>query len=672
MPDDLLKNLNDKQKEAVLKTEGPVLIIAGPGSGKTRALTHRVAYLIKGKKIPPFNILAVTFTNKAASEMRERIVRLLGTKRFLDLPTIGTFHAVCVQILRKHLHLFGLENNFTIYDKADQLALMKQIMRDQNIDETQWNPRSILAHIGSAKNVLMDYEEYLLRAHNYFTQKVGELYKIYQKQLAKNQALDFDDLLMKTVELFKKYPKILREYQEKFKYILVDEYQDTNHAQYVLTKLLASKYRNLCVVGDDWQSIYMFRGANMQNILDFVKDYPEAKVVKLEQNYRSTPVILDAAHHVIVKNKQRTQKKMWTPKKGGPKIRVWVARNEREEGELIVEEIEEMVRQNECPSYRDFVVLYRTNAQSRALEEVFMRYGMPYKIVGGVRFYERKEIKDLLAYLRVIQNPRDSISLLRILNVPPRKIGPKTLGILQNYVQKTGLPLFEVMEKSEELGKYLSEEKIRDLKKFVKLISELQELSFEFPAAGVIKQVLIQTKYKNFLLDGTPEGEARFENAQELISVATKYSKLEPRVSLAVFLEEVSLIADIDAWEEKDNAVTLMTLHSAKGLEFPCAFICGLEEGILPHARSLLDPQELEEERRLLYVGMTRAKDDLFLSYTEQRLLYGEVKNSAPSQFLFDIPEKLIERNVAPFESLRYPRTTDFGKRPIPIEEIED
>lgn len=642
MPETILKNLNDKQKEAVTHELGPLIIIAGAGSGKTRALTHRVAYLIKKHGISPWNILAVTFTNKAANEMKERIKKLLAGSDLTSEPTVGTFHSTCVRILRKNLHLLDFENNFTIYDVADQQILMKRLMEERHIDSKQINPKAILNHISNAKSELIDPEKYLSMAHNYFTERVAELYGPYQDALRKNNALDFDDLLMKTIELFQGNPDVLDYYQEKFKFICVDEYQDTNHAQYTLVKLLAEKYRNICVIGDSDQSIYSWRGADIRNILDFEKDYPDAKIVMMEQNYRSTSVILEAAHEIIIKNRKRKDKKLWTEREGGEKITVIEARNERHEGEIIAEKIRDLTADYEAPPYNKFVVLYRTNAQSRAIEEVFLRYGLPYKIVGGIRFYERKEVKDMVAYLRVVQNSADSVSLLRIINTPARKIGTKTIEALQTHAGRNGLSFYDAMRRCEEISD-LNDGKIAAIKKFVKLIDQLKKANDEFSASGVIKHVLKLSGYREFVMDGTPEGEARYENIAELISVASKYDLLNPGVSLSVFLEEISLISDVDSMDDKENAVVLMTVHSAKGLEFDNVFIVGLEEGIFPHSRSMLEPEELEEERRLMYVAITRAMERLFLINARQRMLYGEAQSNAPSQFIGDIPATLVD-----------------------------
>jgi DNA helicase-2/ATP-dependent DNA helicase PcrA len=662
-----------------------VRVIAGAGSGKTKALTHRIAYMIQEKNVHPWNILAVTFTNKAAQEMKQRVVKLLQKEDEADLPALGTFHATCVRMLRKNIQLLGYENAFTIYDTADQQILVKQILKDLSIDEKQTNPRAILNYISGAKNELIGPERYHQFANNFFTERVAEVYEKYQARLRKNNALDFDDIIMMTVELFKKHPKILDIFHEKFQFISVDEYQDTNHAQYVLTNLLAEKYRNLCVIGDSDQSIYSFRGANITNILNFEKDYPEAKTIVLEQNYRSTQKILDAAHSIIVKNAKRKDKKLWTERAGGEKITLRTAENEREEGDFIAREILERLKKYETPDYRDFVILYRTNAQSRVLEEVFLRYGIPYKIVGGIRFYERKEVKDIVAYLRLVQNPNDSVSLLRVINTPSRKIGAKTIEALQQYSIQNGLSIYQSMEKivagleaaaaqngaSESTFSDLdvAGTKIEAIKKFVELIQKLQKINQEFPASGVIKHVLEYTGYKQMVDDNTAEGDARIENIYELVGVSSKYNNLEAGQSLSIFLEEISLIADIDTLNNQDNAVTFMTIHAAKGLEFPVVFLAGLEEGIFPHSRSLLEREELEEERRLMYVAITRAKDKLYMSHAKSRMLYGEVQTSAPSQFLADIPEELLEQPET--RKSRSLSVSEIGGSPIPSETVD-
>lgn len=679
----ILDNLNPRQLEAVTHFTGSLLVIAGAGSGKTRALTHRIAYLMREKGVSAWNILAVTFTNKAANEMKKRIGKLLGDGHpaelddFLGnnapadgragLPTIGTFHSVCIRILRKHIHLFGYENAFVIYDDADQQILVKRILESMGLDIKKVTPKAVLNHISNAKNQLIPYTEYSQFASDYFSEKVAQIYPKYQKALQQNNALDFDDIIMKTVELFQQFPDILDFYQEKFKFISVDEYQDTNKAQYLLIKLLAQKYQNICVIGDADQSIYSWRGATIQNIMDFEKDYPNTKVVVLEQNYRSTQIILDASNTVIQKNMKRKEKKLWTDRQGGQKIRHWLADNERHEGELVAREIENLLVGSEYPHYNDFVVLYRTNAQSRVMEEVLLKHGIPYRIVGGIRFYQRKEIKDILAYLRVIQNPNDSVSLMRIINVPARKIGTKTLECIQEFATRNNLSLFSAMMLANDVPE-LSGSKSEEINKFVKIIKELQGANAEFKASGMIKLVLERSGYKKFIDDGSVEAEARLENIAELVSVAQKYEKLEPGMSLSIFLEEVSLIADVDSIKEEDNAVTLMTVHSAKGLEFPHVFIAGLEEGIFPHNRSLLDRQELEEERRLMYVAMTRAMDNLYLLHARERTLYGESRVNAPSQFLEDIDAELVEANFGGHGSKSHLAVSDILGMPIPVE----
>lgn len=636
----LIESLNDKQREAVLQTEGPLLIIAGAGSGKTKALTHRIAYLIEEKKVMPEEILAVTFTNKAASEMKERVQHLLtGSQR--TLPVMGTFHSICVRLLRKHVHVLGYENTFTIYDSADQLAVMKRIFKARGINEKNCNPRAVLGAISNAKNELITPETFMGQAEGTFMETVASLYPIYQRELRQAGALDFDDLIMKTVELFQSHQDILLRYQQGFRYICVDEYQDTNHAQYVLVTLLAALHKNICVIGDDWQSIYSWRGANIRNILSFEEEYADAKVIKLEQNYRSTQVIVQAANAVVRNNSERTDKELWSDKEGDHAITVLESGNEREEAEKVLQNMMQLLQE---PGTRlaDFVMLYRTNAQSRILEEACMRHGMPYKIVGGVKFYERKEIKDVLAYLRLTLNPRDNVSFLRIVNVPARKIGAKTLEELSKIsqqVQEPLLPSINYVAESMDIGSGAK----RALQDFAALMMQLREANKEFPASGVIKHILRLAGYEDYLKDGTEEGEERLKNVQELISVATKYDNLEPGIALATFLEEVALVSDLDDFQDEDDAITLMTLHASKGLEFPFVYMVGLEEGLFPSSRSTLDPKDLEEERRLMYVGMTRAKDRLFLSFCNYRTLYGTSHGAIPSRFLDEIPEEFVE-----------------------------
>lgn len=670
---DILKGLNKKQLEAVTHFTGPMVIIAGAGSGKTRALTHRVAYLIQKHGIAPWNILAVTFTNKAASEMKTRIKNLIGIDDkqtgFSAEPTVGTFHSICVRILRKHIHLLDYDSNFTIYDANDQQVLMKRVMEELHIDSKKINPKALLSHVSNAKNELIDYEEYSAMASNYFTERVAEVFKPYQDALKKNNALDFDDLIMKTVELFLKHPEILDEYQEKWKFICVDEYQDTNQSQYKLINLLAEKYRNICVIGDSDQSIYSWRGADIRNILDFEKDYKDTKTVKLEQNYRSTQVILDAAHQIIIKNKKRREKKLWTDREDSENIKVIATNSERHEGETIAESIRDACSGYEAPPYNEFVVLYRTNAQSRVIEEIFLRYGIPYKIIGGIKFYARKEIKDIIAYLRIIQNPHDTVSLLRIVNTPTRKIGTKTIDVIQTYANLHGFSIYEAMQYAKDIDN-LNDGKVLGIQKFLNIIEQLQDINTKYPASEIIKQVFELTGYQDFVQDGSVEGEARYENILELMSVSAKYDELEPKTSLAIFLEEIALIADIDKMDDKENSVTLMTVHSAKGLEFNTVFIAGLEEGIFPHSRSMLEPEQLEEERRLMYVAVTRAKDDLYLLYARNRMLYGEAQYNPPSQFINDIADELIVRigEKRPSQMRSFGGHSGMGNKPIPFE----
>lgn len=654
--DEILENLNPDQKEAVTHTEGPLLVIAGAGSGKTKVLTHRIAYLIE-QGIPPNNILAVTFTNKAANEMKERVAELVASAA---QPTIGTFHSVCVRFLRAHIHNLGYENSFVIYDTADQDALIKQIINDLGIDAKTYAPRAILSKISQAKNHLIDPDGLASAAHNQFMIVVAQCYKEYQKRLKLSQALDFDDIIMKTIELFKSYPEILQTYQDRYQYIMVDEYQDTNYAQYVLIDLLSQKYKNIMVVGDSDQSIYGFRGANMSNILDFNKQFKDVKTVKLEINYRSTKNILDVAHNVIVKNQNRHDKRMRTERIEGEKVEVIAVQNSRDEAGEIAQKISSMRRSNLRVECNDFAVLYRTNAQSRIIEEAFIRYGIPYKIIGGVKFYSRKEIKDIVAYLKVVQNHHDSVSLLRIINVPPRKIGSKTIEVINAASNVLGMSMFDTMLSCDGISELPSAKK-ESLKKFADLIAHLKEKSHEYNVAGLLKYMLTEIGYKEFLLNNSDvatsseerrqggavgDGQTRLENVYELISVASKYNELEPSISLSTFLEEISLISDVDDLEESDNAVVLMTIHSAKGLEFPYVFLTGLEEGLFPHFNSLTSQEDLEEERRLLYVAITRAKEKLHLSFARTRMFYGDTRDCVPSQFLKDIPEEYLAGDV--------------------------
>ncbi|MBT6143541.1 DNA helicase PcrA [bacterium] len=671
----LLDGLNEKQKEAVTSIDGPLLVMAGAGSGKTKALTHRIAYLILEKQVAPEHILAVTFTNKAAKEMLERIEKLLSSAQLPSRPLIGTFHSICVKILRQHLHELDMENSFVIYDSADQQILVKRILKTIGMDDKKFNPRAILAAISQAKNQLIGPEEYNKSAFEYFNQKVAQVYLEYQKELKRANALDFDDIIMQTVNLFKSHPQILEHYQTRFKYISVDEYQDTNQAQYILIRQLANKFENLCVIGDSDQSIYSWRGANMRNILDFEKDFPKAKTVLLEQNYRSTKNILAAADKIISKNTLRKDKTLWTNNPDGDLIDVYESFNEKDEASYVISQINRALSKYESPKHSDFAILYRTNAQSRVLEEVLLRNGIPYKIVGGVKFYDRKEIKDIIAYLRVILNPSDSVGLTRIINTPARKIGATTIMAIQEFASYNNLSFYAALCRANEIK--IAESKQRDLLAFAKLIQNLQKLYANSKASSMIKFVVEETGYKKMLVEeGTSEAESRLENIAELISVASKYDGLEPGISITVFLEEMALISDIDQMPDSQNSVTLMTLHAAKGLEFPHVFLIGLEEGIFPHSRSLMDPQQLEEERRLMYVGITRAEQSLCVTYARSRLFFGEMQANAPSQFLQELPKEIVSSNSVIFNagsnrSQRAPlQKNQIGTKLIPQEDL--
>ena len=622
----ILNELNLKQKEAVTILRGPVLVIAGPGSGKTRCLTHRIAYLIQ-KGISPENILAVTFTNKAANEIKERVIKLLNEeqKKLSFYPTIGTFHAVCVRILRKEAPQIGYPSNFIIYDESDQISLIRQILKELEINPNQFKPHLVKETISRAKDELIDASAYQSQAQEYFPRTIARIYLAYQEKLQKASALDFDDLIMLTVRLFKENPAVLEKYQQKWQYILVDEAHDTNFSQYTLLKLLAQKYKNLWLISDPDQSIYSWRGADFRNILNFEKDYPEAKVIFLEENYRSTKNILAASHYIISQNKERKEKKLWTKNPPGPLITLVEAADEEAEGRFLVEEMESLIRQ-EGLRLKDFSVLYRTNAQSRAVEESFLKAGFPYKITGTVKFYERKEIKDILAYLKFIINPQDKISLQRIINLPPRR--------LARY-QKEPNKIQEDKSTKQELIN------------FYRLIGELQKESRNLPLTKFIQKLIKKINYRSYLenISKEPnEAENRWENIQELLTVAQKYDNSpSPKRGLEKFLEEVSLLSNHDEVETEKNLVNLMTLHCAKGLEFPVVFIIGCEEGIFPHAKSIFHPDQMEEERRLCYVGITRAKQKAYLTFTRQRRLWGQVMVNPPSRFLTDIPEHLIE-----------------------------
>lgn len=664
----ILDGLNEKQRIAASQVDGPILILAGAGSGKTRALTFRVAYLIKEKKIHPKNILAVTFTNKAAGEMLERIKLLLNLPATIPpysiyLPHVGTFHSICSRILRKEIEKIGYQSSFVIYDDSNQQVLMKKVMNELSISQTEMKPNAILGAISEAKNNLIDAETFAAQVGSYFQEIVAKCYSRYQTRLKESSALDFDDLIMLTVKLFSTYPDILKKYQDIFRYIMVDEYQDTNHAQYFLLKILAEKYRNLCVVGDDWQSIYGWRGANIQNIFNFEKDYPEAKVVLLEQNYRSTQNILDAAHCVITKNVSQKEKKLWTKNDGGEKLTVFQADDEKKEAEFIVDEIKRIKKEQKL-KLSDFAVLYRTNAQSRALEEAFLKAAIPYRIVGGLKFYQRKEIKDIISYLLLVHNFADEVSFDRIIGVPNRGLGEKSVKKIIEIAKNEKIDLILAMEKAVEEGLFPPQKSVK-LKELVKFFINAKEFAQKNSVSDLIKFIYTQSGYEAMLAKEGIEGEARRENIQELLTVASKYDRVKDLAegeigidgveeniflsALSGFLEEISLVSQTDRDLEDKDSVLLMTLHSAKGLEYEVVFIAGLEEGLLPHSRATFNEKELEEERRLCYVGITRAKKKAFLLFTNARNIYGSVQTSIKSRFLDEIDQDLLEERVYRF-----------------------
>ena len=638
--------LNPPQREAVAQTEGPVLILAGAGSGKTRVLTHRIAYLMDEKGVNPWNILAITFTNKAAQEMRERVDKLVGFGS--ESIWVSTFHSACVRILRRHIDNLGYDTNFTIYDTDDQKSLMKDVCRKMNIDTKIYKERSLLAQISHAKDELLTPDDMEMKAAgDYNMKKVASVYREYQAALRKNNALDFDDLIVKTVELFEKCGAVLEYYQERFKYIMVDEYQDTNTAQFKFISLLAQRYQNLCVVGDDDQSIYKFRGANIGNILGFEHVFPDARVIRLEQNYRSTKNILNAANQVIANNTERKAKTLWTENEEGSKVHFRQFLNAYEEAEYVAGEIGKLKR-NGLGNYRDCAILYRTNAQSRIFEEKFIAANIPYKLVGGVNFYARKEIKDLLCYLKTINNARDDLAVQRIINVPKRGIGATTLGRVQDYADNMGISLYEALRVAEEvpsIGRSLSK-----IDGFVTFIQMLKSKADVLTVEEILQEVIDSTGYVAELeAEDTEESRARIENIDELISKTVAYQEAmeeqNQSATLSGFLEEVALVADIDTVDPDQDYVLLMTLHSAKGLEFPKVFMVGMEDGIFPSHMTISygDDGEMEEERRLCYVGITRAMKDLTLTCAQQRMIRGETQYNRVSRFVREIPRELVD-----------------------------
>ena len=637
---DCTYGLNPQQAEAVINTEGPMLIMAGAGSGKTKVLTCRVANLLQ-KGVRPYRILAITFTNKAAAEMRERVNNMSGPAA--KEVWLFTFHAFCARFLRMEIDkLPGYGGNFAIYDTADSQNLIKQILKEMNLDDKRFQPSGILSRISNAKNALQDAAAFARQAGDFYEQKVADIYSRYEQKLQLNNALDFDDLLMLSIKLLQENKEVREKYQDRFDYLLVDEYQDTNHAQYLLTKFLAAKHRNICVVGDADQSIYGWRGADIQNILDFEKDYPDAKVIKLEQNYRSTQIILDAANAVIENNTGRKPKNLWTENKSGADIIYFQAVDERDEARFVIEQLQNLQR-TENKKLGDMAILYRTNTQSRIFEEMLIKSGISYNMVGGLKFYERKEIKDIIAYLRVIFNPADSLSLLRIINVPKRGIGDASLAKIQAYAAANNVSLFEAVSNAAAIDG-LSSRFVSKLDDLAGIIFELMNLANEAPVEDLIDRVLRDTGYLEELEnERTPQAQSRIDNLHELISVAQEFAASEEENNLENFLAHVALVSDIDDTELGEDAITLMTLHSSKGLEFPVVFLVGMEEGLFPHARTLMDETEIEEERRLCYVGITRAKEKLFLSSTKMRTIYGNTVTYPPSRFLQEIPARLVK-----------------------------
>lgn len=637
----IFDTLNDRQCEAVKHTEGPLLITAGAGSGKTKVLTCRIAHLLE-LGVAPYRILAITFTNKAAKEMKERVTNLVGAQA--DSIWLSTFHSFCAKLLRFEVDGFhGYTRNFTIYDSSDQLVLVKDCLKKLNLDDKQFMPRSVLGTISSAKNVLMDAKAFAAQASDFYEQKVADVYALYQEKLRENNAVDFDDLLFLAVRLLQEKEDVREKYQSRFQYILVDEYQDTNHAQYALTKILAARWRNICVVGDADQSIYAWRGADIRNIIDFTRDYPDAASIKLEQNYRSTKTILHAANAVIDNNESRPKKTLWTENPAGNKIIHYQAQTEHDEADYIAGVIYNRHEISHEP-YGDMAILFRTNAQSRVLEEKLMRYAIPYTMVGGTKFYDRKEIKDVLAYLRLLYNPEDSLSLTRIINVPKRNIGATTMEHVAAYAEEQGISLFEALSSTDEIP--VTKRARTSLENFAAMIFDLLNDIEGKDVLSLIETVIKQTGYGDMLdkeAEHDPQGESRKENVGEFLSVAKDYMDSNPDGNLQDFLENVALVSDVDDFESSDSKVTLMTLHAAKGLEFPVVFLTGLDEGLFPHSRTLLDPAQVEEERRLAYVGITRAERQLYVTNAITRTMYGRISAYMPSRFLVEIPPQLME-----------------------------
>ena len=641
--DDLIKGLNKEQQEAVKHTDGALLIMAGAGSGKTRVLTHRIAYLLREKDVAARNILAITFTNKAAREMKERVRKLVGDES--GYMWVSTFHSMCVRILRRDIDRIGYNRSFTILDSGDQLSVIKQILKNLNIDPKKFEPRAMLGQISNAKNELITPEEFSKNVGNFYDRQVAEVYEGYQKMLRKNQSLDFDDLIMQTIHLFERVPEVLEYYQRRFQYIHVDEYQDTNHAQYFLVKQLAERYKNLCVVGDSDQSIYRWRGADIGNILSFEKDYPSSRTVFLEQNYRSTKSILSAANKVIGNNTGRKPKNLWTENPDGKNINYFQGSTEQEEALFVTDKIQELTRvDGKLPS--DIAILYRTNAQSRAIEDTLMKSAISYQMVGGTKFYERKEIKDMVAYLRLITNPNDDLSFERVANEPKRGVGKTSIDRLRAYAADHDISFYEAVKEVDFTG--VSKRAAIALAEFGSLITSLTKQQEFLTATDMVEAVLKRTGYEEMLKnERTIESQSRLENLEEFMTVTQDFEKTSEDKTLVAFLTDLALIADIDKVDEEDpdnkEKITLMTLHAAKGLEFPVVFLIGMEENVFPHSRSMFDDEEMEEERRLAYVGITRAEQELFLTHAKMRTLYGRTNMNPISRFIHEIPKELID-----------------------------
>ena len=645
---DLLESLNPVQRKAVQHTEGPLLILSGAGSGKTRVITHRIAYLIQHHDVSPFNILAVTFTNKAAEEMRTRLDNLIGQSQLW----VATFHSTCAQILRRDIHHLGYDRSFTIYDTADQQTLIKELIKTLQLPLN--NPGPVIGEISRAKSDFVSPEDYAKRPVGFFEESVAQIYPMYQDFLRENNALDFDDLIKLTVELFATNPNVLEYYQDKFRYILVDEYQDTNRGQYLLVNALAQKHQNICVVGDDDQSIYSWRGADINNILDFEEDYPDTTVLRLVQNYRSTKNILEAAYHVIRNNQKRKEKQIWTNNKKGSAITLHEARDDISEADYVLRQIREWRTQRR--KYGECVIFYRINAQSRTFEDALRGANIPYQIVGGIRFYERMEVKDIMAYMRVIVNPADTVSIKRVINVPRRGIGVATVQKIEDFAYEENIPLFEAIQRVGEVPTLNNGAKNK-VRAFAELIASFNPND---PPARTAEELLDRTGYLQALRsEGSIEAQTREENLQELVAAVQEYEESETEPMLSGFLEKITLASDIDSMEDKSDVVTMMTLHSAKGLEFPIVFMVGIEEGLLPHQRSYDSEAELEEERRLCYVGLTRAEEHVYLTYARSRRLYRDIDYRLPSRFIEEIPPELVDQGPA-HESPRRPVVSTY------------